>query len=205
MARAISVSQLYKTRFKEMMFEGEWKDLIGNPEIKGGWLIYGGSGNGKTRFAMQLCKYLSRFERVAYDSLEEGLSKSVQMAFIAVNMYEVKNRVILLDAEPMNELVVRLQKHKSPNIIVIDSVQYSGMTYKDYKELRNMFPNKLFILISHADGKNPAGRVAKSIKYDAFVKIWVEGYRAFAVSRFGGGEPFTIWDEGAAQYYGETN
>lgn len=188
-----------------MMFEGKWQELIGDPEIKGGWLIYGPSGNGKTRFAMQLCKYLSKFERVAYDSLEEGLSKSVQMAFRAVNMYEVKSRVFLLDAEPMDELIIRLKKHKSPNIVVIDSLQYSGMTYNDYKTLRSLFPQKLFILISHAEGKNPAGRVAKSIKYDAFVKIWVEGYRAFAVSRYGGGEPYTIWDEGADEYWIEQN
>jgi hypothetical protein len=79
------------------------------------------------------------------------------------------------------------------------------MTYNDYKTLRSLFPQKLFILISHAEGKNPAGRVAKSIKYDAFVKIWVEGYRAFAVSRYGGGEPYTIWDEGADEYWIEQN
>lgn len=203
MARAISVTELYKKKFNEMHFEGKWQEFIGNPELIGSWIIWGGSGNGKTRFTMQLCKYLAKFERVAYNSLEEGLSKSVQTAFRATNMYEVKNRVILLDAEPMEELIARLKKHKSPNIIVIDSIQYSGMSYNDYKNLRSQFPRKLFILISHADGKNPAGRVAKSIRYDAFVKILVEGYRAFPISRFGGGKPYTIWEEGAKEYYDE--
>lgn len=38
----------------------------------------------------------------------------------------------------------------------------------------------LIIFISHADGKNPAGRSAKSVMYDASLKIYIEGYRAFS-------------------------
>ena len=40
--------------------------------------------------------------------------------------------------------------------------------------------------------------------YDATLKIWVEGFKAFSKGRFIGqtGE-FTIWDEGAARYWGE--
>ena len=61
--------------------------------------------------------------------------------------------------------------------------------------------NKLFIFISHADGKNPEGSLAKFVKYDADVKIRVEGYRAMCLSRLGGDkEPYTIWEQGAAQF-----
>lgn len=35
---------------------------------------------------------------------------------------------------------------------------------------------------------------------DAFVKIYVEGYIANAVSRYGGKESYIIWEEGAAKY-----
>jgi len=201
--RAISVSQLESMKFNELPFEDEWHEFIGNPEIKGAWLIWGDSGNGKTRFALQLCKYLAKFCRVAYNSMEEGASKSMKRAFRDVGMSEVKRRVILLDNEPIDDLKARLLKRRSPDAIVLDSVQYSGLNYRDYTALRSQFPNKLFILISHADGKNPAGRTAKSIRYDAFVKIRVEGYRAFALSRFGGGKPYTIWKEGAEAYYNE--
>ena len=40
--------------------------------------------------------------------------------------------------------------------------------------------------------------------YDATLKIWVEGFKAFSKGRFIGqtGE-FTIWDEGAERYWGE--
>ncbi len=189
--------------FNELPFEGDWYEAIGKPEISGAWLIWGDSGNGKTRFALQLCKYLAQFCRVAYNSMEEGASKSMKKAFREVGMNEVRRNVILLDNEPISELKERLRKRRSPDVVVIDSVQYTGMSYRDYTALRAEFRNKLFILISHADGKNPAGRTAKSIRYDAFVKIRIEGYRAFALSRYGGGEPFTIWEAGAKAYFSE--
>ena len=201
--RAISVSQLEAMTFNELPFEGDWQELIGHPEISGSWLIWGDSGNGKTRFALQLCKYLAQFCRVAYDSMEEGASKSMKKAFREVGMNEVKCAVILLNNEPIDELKTRLRKRRSPNVVVLDSIQFSGLNYRDYVDLRAEFKNKLFILISHADGKNPAGRTAKSIRYDAFVKIRIEGYRAFALSRYGGGKPYTIWEEGAEAYYNE--
>lgn len=201
--RAISVSQLEAMKFNELPFTGEWRDFVGEPAIAGSWLIWGESGNGKTRFALQLCKYLAQFCRVAYNSMEEGASKSMKKAFSEVAMKEVKNRVFLLDNEPVDELKTRLRKRRSPDAVVLDSIQYSGMNYRDYVALRSEFGNKLFILISHADGKNPAGRTARSIRYDAFVKIRIEGYRAFALSRYGGGKPYTIWPEQAAIYYNE--
>lgn len=50
--------------------------------------------------------------------------------------------------------------------------------------MRSRFPRKLFIFISHADGKNPKGGVADSIRYDCSCKIYVEGFRAVAASRY---------------------
>lgn len=201
--RAKTINELLNTNFKVLDFEGDFEALIGKPEMKGSWIIWGESGNGKTSFTMQLCKYLTKFGRVAYNSLEEGASESVKQALIRFNMKEVSRRMILLDKEPIVELTERLKRRKSPDVIVIDSLQYSGMNYKQYKDLRDQFNNKLFIFISHADGKKPAGRVAASVKYDAFVKIRVEGHKAFSISRYGGGVPYTIWSEGADQYWSE--
>ncbi len=56
MKRAISISELLTTNFKVLPFEGDWKASIGNPELAGSWIIWGKSGNGKTRFTLQLCK-----------------------------------------------------------------------------------------------------------------------------------------------------
>lgn len=202
--RAISVENLLKMKFKVMDFTGVWLSAFGKPERTGSWLIWGHSGNGKTSFALQLAKYLTRFGKVAYDSLEEGARLSMQRALQDINMKEVKDKIILLDREPINELVERLKRRKSPDIVIIDSLQYTGMSLPEYKKLKSMFADKLFIFISHAEGMSPSGRTAKSILYDADVKIRIEGYRAILVSRAGNTQNyFTIWHDGAIQYWGE--
>ena len=196
------MTEIYTKKFNTLPFEGAWKALIGEPELTGAWIVWGESGHGKTSFALQLAKYFATLgKRVAYDSLEEGASLSMKKAFMRTGMEEVKRKVILLDAEPIDQLIKRLKKRKSPDVVIIDSLQYTGMNYQDTLDLRSMFPKKLFVYISHADGKKPASRVAVSVRFDAFVKIRVEGYKAFAVSRYGGGKPYTIWEEGAADYH----
>lgn len=196
MARAASLDQVLRTRFKVLPFEGEWKEAIGCPELTGSWIVWGNSGNGKTRFALQLCKYLCQFGRVAYDSLEEGVSVSLVKAIKETHMMEVRRKFVVLDKEPIDQLTERLEKPKSPDIVCVDSLQYTGMSYEQYKALKERFPKKLFIWISHADGTLPEGRVAKKVRFDSNVKVFVQAYRAEPVSRYGGGKPYIIWEEG---------
>lgn len=203
MARALTYQNIADYKPAELAFEGRWEASFGRPEMKGSWIIWGHSGNGKTRFAMQLAKYLCRFGRVAYDSLEEGLSKSMQAAVVQSGMKEVERRFLLLDMEGKEDLVRRLKRRKSPDVVIIDSLQYSRIVMQDYERMKRLFPGKLFVFVSHASGTEPKGSVASSIRYDASVKVWVEGYRAYAVSRYKGGEaePFEIWREGAERYW----
>jgi len=199
--RALSVTDLKAYQARVLPFEGSWLGAIGQPELRGSWIIWGNPANGKTRFALQLAKYLAGFVRVAYDSLEEGMSLSIQKAVIDTAMVDVSRSFTLLDQEPVNELIQRLARRKSPEVVFIDSLQYTGITYAEYKRLRDRFPGKLFVFVSHADGNEPKGNVGKSIRYDAFVKIRVEGYKAFPTSRYGGGGEYTIWDKGAREYW----
>jgi len=204
--RALSVDEILKYKPEVLDFTGRWYDSFGKPELSGCWLIYGGSGNGKTRFVLQLCKYLTRFGKVTYDSLEEGLSKSFQTGIIAVNMIETGGKFTLLDKEPIPELIERLKKRKSADIVAIDSVQYSGLNKDSAKKLVDMFPKKLFLFISHSEGRVPAGRTANAIKFHANVKLFIEGYMIqHPVSRYAEGicKPFTIWEEGANKYWSE--
>ena len=199
--RSISIDQLYRTNIRSLDFQNEWLDAIGRPEMSGCWIIWGNSGNGKTRFALQLAKYLTTFGRkVAYNSLEEGVSLSLRNAIEDCNMQEVARRFVLLDKEPVPELIERLAKQKSPDVVFIDSIQYTGLNYADYKLLKDRFRHKLFVMVSHAEGNQPSGRVARSIRFDAGVKIWIEGFQAYTTSRYGGGEPYVIWEEGAFKY-----
>lgn len=202
MKRALSVDDLLKTKFKMMQFDNIWKDSFGTPEISGVWLVWGQSGNGKTRFSLQLAKYLCSFGRVAYNTMEEGARRSFQKAVEETNMREVSGKFIILNRESMADLKARLSKRRSPDIVIIDSIQYTGITKEEYKQLKQEFSNKLFIFLSHAIGKQPKGSVAEFVRYDADIKIFVEGYMAFPVSRFGGGSDFIIWQHGADLYHG---
>lgn len=199
--RALSVSDILKYQPHLLEFRGAWLDSIGCPELTGSWIIWGNSTNGKTRFALQLAKYMANFVRVGYDSLEDGMSESIKRPISEINMSEVARRFILFDKEPISDLMDRLGKRKSPDVVFIDSLQYTGMSYADYRSLKDEFRNKLFIFISHADGKEPRGNVGKSIRYDANVKIYVEGYKAFPQSRYGGGAEYVIWQKGASDYW----
>lgn len=210
MKRAISNKNVLAAKFEVVDFEGEWLRSFGRPELRGAWLIYGGSGSGKTTFTLMLCKYLANFSRVAYNSLEQGLSLSMQTAWERVGMAEAGARVMLLDKESEADLRARLRKKHSPDVIVIDSVHYwLGFRLRDYIALRDTFPTKLFIFIAHEANGKPDGKVAEKIRYDADVKIHVEGYKAFITTRYElrergeGGEDFVVYEQGARDYWGE--
>lgn len=201
---AKGVRELLSMKFDVMDFDGAWHDAFGTPERRGVWIIWGNSGSGKTSFALQLCKYLCRFGRVAYDSMEEGACRTMQDAIRRTGMMEVNKRFLLINNENMETLSVRLSRQKSPDIVVIDSSQYTRMTYRQYIDFKERHPRKLLIFISHAEGQMPNGRAAKGVMYDASLKIYVEGFRAFSKGRFIG--PVGYYDivpELARKYHGE--
>lgn len=170
MKRAYSIRNVIDARFKTLDFDGEWLEAVGKPELGGSWMIYGAPKNGKTSLAMQLARYLTRFCRVAYDSVEEGLSLSIQNCVERTFQGQNTRKFLLLDKENIEELTERLSKRSgSPDAVVIDSVQFLGLCWDEYKGLVERFPHKLFIFVSHVDGNQPEGRVAKKIWRDANV------------------------------------
>lgn len=199
--QALSVSQLLAQKKETLMLPHEMKLAFGVPEAVGTWIIWGQSGNGKTTFALQLAKALSCNGRVIYNSLEEGTSLSLMNAAERVHLAEVGNKVQFI-CEDMATMIERLKKRRSPRIVFIDSLQYTQMTYKNYIELKEALPNHLLVFVSHARGKKPEGRIGASVKYDAMLKIWVEGYRAHSAGRFKGARGYVdIWAEGAREYW----
>lgn len=206
MKRAISVQELMSMKKETYALEGEWADAFGAPEKNGVWFVWGRSGSGKTSFVLKLCKELCKFGRVAYDSLEEGSSLTMKNAFMRAGMQDVARRMVLLDCVAMDELDGWLKKRKTADIVVIDSFQYTGMTFEDYRDFKARHQNKLIVIISQADGTRPKGRTAVSVMYDAALKIWVEGYRAFSKGRYFGDKGYyTVWAERAEEYWSKVN
>ncbi len=198
--KALTVNDIETFRPHVLDFEGCWRGSFGTPELKGSILIYGMPKNGKTDFAIQFAKYLTKFGRVVYDSIEEGLSASLQDAIRRNHMSEVSSRFNLLDREPVNQLIVRLKRKQSASFIFIDSIQRAALTTQEYNCLKEAFPNKLFIFVSHVDdSRNPDGKTAKNIKRYSDIFAFVSGFVAYPVCRIGGGKPFIIWHEKAVE------
>lgn len=203
MKRAYSPTEVQAMHIPSFPFEGEWEAAFGHPARTGTWIIWGESGNGKSAFVMKLAKYLCRWCTVAYDSLEESTGLSLQNTLKRERMDEVNRRFKILDREPMDELSQRLAKRRSPDVVIIDSFQYTGLTYASYKALKEKHANKLLVFVSHCEGVRPEGRAAKKVAYDADVKIFIQGFRAVCKGRFitKPVDHFTIWEEGAAEYW----
>ena len=206
MAQAYTPKQILNKKFKLLPFDGQWKDFVGCPDRAFSAIVWGGSSSGKSSLAMQWARYLTQFGKVAYNSLEEGVSHTVQMNMQRNYMDGVEGKFLLLDNEPLPELIERMSKHKSPDFLIIDSIQYLRLDKEDYKKLKRLMKerSKALILISQATGKEPKGELADFARYDVDMKIRVEGYKAFAEGRLnGGGQPFVIYPKKAAEYWGD--
>lgn len=203
MSRGWTPRELEAIKFEEFDFTDEWFEAFDKPEKTGVWFIWGNSGNGKTSFYLKLVKYLTTFKiKAVIDSLEEGRKKTMQDAFRRAGMTEVTGKVLLVQ-ESMEELEKRLDRERSPKVVVIDSCQYTEWTLIKYKRFKKKYPNKLIIIVSQCDGKLPMGRTAKSIMYDADLKIWVEGHRAISKGRYIGTKGYyTNYVKGATLYWG---
>ena len=202
--RAYTPTEVLAKKIKALPLEGEWERAFGCPNISDNWFIDGESASGKSTFVMRLGKMLTRFGKVAYLPLEEGLSLSLQRRLREARMEEVNGRFVLLPHDTVADLIVRLAKPRSPQFIIIDSVQYMGMTFRQIKkELIDRFPKKSFIFVSQNYGGKAKGKTANDLRYDAGVKVSTRGFRAYCSGRFvdDAAAYYTIWPEGAARYY----
>jgi len=180
------------------------KDSIGEIEDAFTMIVWGKSGQGKTNFVIKLVKELSALLGTCfYDSLEEGHGKTIQDLAIRHDLADSSGKIIFLDNEHYDDLFARLKKKKSAKIVVIDSIQYINMDYVQYKRLKETFKRKIFIFVSHSNGKEPRGATATSIRYDVNIKVFVEGFIADIVSRYGGNKNFVIEEQRAKGYWGK--
>lgn len=204
--QAYSVENVLAKKFHPMEFDGAWLNSLGCPDKSFSAIIWGGSSSGKTSFALQLAKYLTNFGRIAYNSLEEGVSHTMHMAFKEHNLKACGRKFVLLDREPWPVMLERMKAHKAPQFLFVDSVQYTRADVQAYKELKELMKQKGkgLIFVSHAKGNEPKGALAEFIRYDVDIKIPVKGYRAFPEGRLnGGGNFFDIWPEKSAKHWAD--
>jgi len=200
--RAYTVQDLLQRKFRTLGWGSSWADAFGYPESTGLWFVWGQSGNGKTSFVVQLMCELSHSYKIFCNTLEEGMGLTLQEKLRNTHLTGcVRN--IHFGMETIEELSVRLERRRAPQVVIIDSVQQSGISTTQARLLRMQHQDKLIVFVSQARGRGPSGKVADGIRYMADLKIWVEGYRAISNGRYNPGGVYTIWPEGAAGYWGE--
>jgi hypothetical protein len=195
MSRAIGITEFLNKKFVTLPFTGTWLASFGMPELNFKAIIYGNSGHGKTDFAVKFAKQLALLGRkVYYNSFEEGISCTLQEAIRRNDLECVNGKVLFGHKETLDQMITRLKKRNSAQVIIIDSRDYMNLTTEQYKTLQDTFRKKAIILLCWESGGKPKGEYAKSIEFMCDMKIRVWNHKAYPRSRFGGNATFTIWD-----------
>ena len=195
MGKTLGVKDIYKKTYKVFEVEEPWLSSVGLLAKPFTMLVYGYPKNGKTSFIMQFCKYMASFGKVYYNSTEEGDSKTIQDSLKLTHMEDVADgKFVLGDRDTFLDMVAKLKKNRAV-IVVIDSVDYMNLTAEQYKFLIEEFPNKSFIIISWEKSGMPKSQAARDIRHMVGSVVHVKNFIAHIQGRYGGNEPFIIWDK----------
>ena len=120
---------------------------------------------------------------------------------------QMTDNITWLEYEHIDDLVERLKKPKSRNIIFIDNLtKYEGeITKKFLKDLPELFPNKLFVFLAHEERNEPYLSSGKQAKKLAKLIVRVECLKCTFGGRYGKpGVEIMINEEVSSLVYGST-
>ncbi len=209
--KPLGIKQFHQKTFSLLdLKNSKFAGVLGNVTRHFTCVIYGYSGNGKTEFCVQLAKELASFGRVAWLSYEQRHGFDLQTATKRNKMEEVSGNFIPIDplanidkgVSLLEDLYNYLIKKGSPEYIFIDSLDYTGFTFDDYKILKEKFDGKkTLIFIAHADkAGNLKKSVSRDVLFDGGMGIRVKDFIAEAEkNRYGGFEPYIIYEQKARE------
>lgn len=206
--KALNVANIVNQFVQRIKFTGQWYEAFKEPQDKGVWFIWGGSGSGKSTFILMLCKILAQLGfKVFLNLMEEETDDTDFIDRVnLLDMNEVEGNFLARSYE-YADLVIYLKRKQSAKVVVIDSATYFFESFDQYKDFKKMFKDKIIIITGHANGKNPKSALEDAIMFDAKMKIFVNGYLALCKGRTIGpnGGRFIIWESGYKKLNGETN
>lgn len=203
MARTLSATQVLAVANDTIRLSGGWGDCFGEIDRTGIVFIYGPSTSGKSSAAISMAKALTEHGRVLYASNEEGFRSSFQNRLRRFGIGDCGTKIQFVDKESMGDLLGRLEKRKSADFVIIDSVQDTKIRRSEYEKIKRMSGRKMFIFVSRIQGSIPIGRLAVDIKFDADLKVWVEGGRAVSQGRYiGDAGYYDVLPDRVRMYYG---
>lgn len=200
--KALTVANVINQNVTLIEFSEYANDLyqaFGNPQNKGIWFVWGGSGSGKSSLLLDLSKEFCRKLKTIYNELEEDLDDKDFIDRIKLkNMQDVKENFLTAQFD-YDQMCKYLDKRDSPKVVVINSAPYFFKDLQQYFEFANKYKRKKILIISGmAKGNNPYSELEWKIMYDANKKIFCSGYLASCKGRTIGpnGGTYIIWKEG---------
>jgi uridine kinase len=206
--KALTVANILNQKIQRIEFKDKWFDAFKEPQNKGVWFVWGGSGSGKSTFVIKLCKELALLDfKVFLNILEEETDDTDFIDRVNLNEMQDVEGNFLARSYDYQEMVHYLKRKNSPKVVVIDSATYFFESFDQYKQFKKMFKDKIIIITGHANGKNPKHALEDAIMFDAKMKIFVNGYLALCKGRTIGpnGGRYVIWEHGYKKLNGETN
>ena len=200
-ARVLTVKNIYDKHYDILKTSGIWREVLGETEANGAWLIKGLEKNGKTWLALLAAKMLSENYRVLYISAEEGVGKAFRDTLKRIGVDTSERNIHFLEYEDKESLEMRLKKRKSAEVVIVDNMTIYNEEFKGnaLRMFLSEFRNKLFIFLAHEERGEPYTASAKMVQKLAKVIYKVKGLAVTVSGRIPGGT--LIIDETKAQLF----
>nr|WP_294922133.1 hypothetical protein [uncultured Flavobacterium sp.] len=200
--KALTVANVVNQKVTLIEFSEHAKELyqaFGNPQNKGIWFVWGGSGSGKSSLILDIIKALCKDLKAIHNELEEELDDIDFITRIErKQMHDVEDN-FLTASYNYDQLNEYLDRRDSAKVVSINSAGYFFESIQQYYDFAKKYKGKKIIIISGlAKGKNPFSDLELKIMYDANKKIFCDGYLASCKGRTIGpnGGSYIIWQEG---------
>ena len=180
--RVMNLREIKELKFKNLTFQGRWKDFIGLPSTHFHLAIHGLPGQGKSTFCILFAEYLAEnFGEVMYVSGEQGFEKTLQDIINRTGANS--DKIDFSDPRHYDEVYTCVERNKY-NFIFIDSLNTLQIDEKRLKKLKEYYSQSAFITISQStkDGKMKGNN---EILHDADTVIGVhKGMATTSKNRF---------------------
>lgn len=195
--------------------DGVWRDVLGEPERFGFWIVWGAEKHGKSWLNLMLANMLREHARVLYISAEEGFSEHFKNTMRRLDIVHNCGSLYLEDEkltvkeieeefEYKNKEGKIVQRRNPIEIVIVDNLLvYSDImkTAAVNKLYEKWAKRKLFIFVAHEEDGEVVGAAAKQVKRLATVFFRVEGLSVNVTGRVAGGS-IVINEEKASLYHG---
>lgn len=192
--RSYSVNDILSWKFTDQNLPEQWHRHLGDIPDRFTMYVDGDGGHGKTEYILQASKMFAlHFGKVRLNNVEQGKHVQIQQSVLRNNFKEdLKPGKFKYDSIlDFDQYKAKLKRPNSGRIQFIDSISFWPLSTKQVQELIETFKYKSFVFVAYKAHFNQN----KAIQHMCDIKVRVENFKAESSGRFGGNQPYVIWDK----------